>query len=169
MISDMENPDEFAVLSAIWILASNDERSLVTYRGIQHRLNLPDSYDVRGLVHMHGELFRLGMPPSQLNKWKDDMRAGKSLPSWIRSASDRARCIDELKSDDGFRSQFRSDAGAVRSDVAVIDWGLSHIERLRKAKSESREATWKSWQIWLVLAASVLGSIATLLAALLKK
>ena len=97
------------------------------------------------------------------------MRAGKSLPSWIRNAPDRARCIDELKSDDGFRSQFRSDAGASRSEVAIIDWGLSHIERLRKAKSESREAAWKGLQIWLVLAASVLGSIATVVAALLKK
>jgi hypothetical protein len=40
--------DEYAVLAAIWILASNDETSLITYRGVQQRLNLPAGYDIRG-------------------------------------------------------------------------------------------------------------------------
>jgi hypothetical protein len=56
------DPDEFAVLASLWILASNDENSLITYRGIEHRLNLSPAFDLRGLVRRHGELFRLGMP-----------------------------------------------------------------------------------------------------------
>ena len=55
----MDIPDEYAILAAICILASNDETSLITNRGVQHRLNLPPDYDILGLVRRHGELFRL--------------------------------------------------------------------------------------------------------------
>ena len=51
----------------------------------------------------------------------------------------------------------------------MIEWGLGHIERLRKARSEAREATAKSWQMWLVFATSLVGVIATIVAALLRK
>jgi hypothetical protein len=163
--------DEFAVLAAMWILASNDDNPLITYRSVQDRLNLPESFDVRELVRRHGELFRLRMPPSRLDQWKSDMRAGRRLPSWLKeaTAADRAQLIDALTPEDGFRSQFRSGADAPRSDVAVIEWGLGHIERLRKAKSEARAATAKSWQMWLVLGATILGVIATIVAAVLRK
>lgn len=165
------DPDEFAVLAAIWILASNDENALITYRGVQHRLNLSNDFDVPRLVRNHGELFRLGMPESRLQRWREDMRAGKRLPSWIREVAgdERVKLIEALRPDDGFRSQFRSGDNAPKSEVAVIEWGLSHIERLRKAQGEAREAMAKSWQMWLVFATSLLGVIATIAVALLKK
>jgi hypothetical protein len=111
------------------------------------------------------------MPAWILKQWKEEMHAGKRRPAWIREAkeSDRTRLIDDLTPDDGFRSQFRSEISAPRSDIAVIEWGLNHIERLRKARSEAREATAKSWQMWLVFGTSVLGVAATIVAALLKK
>lgn len=163
------SPDEYAVLAAIWILASNDETPLITYQSIQHRLNLPHNFDIRTLIRRHGELFRLGMPPSRLDKWKIEMRAGRRLPSWIREASnpDRPGLIEALGPADGFRSQFRSDLDAPRSAVAVIEWGLNHIERLRKAEFEARESTAKSWQMWLVFATSILGVIATIITAMI--
>ena len=163
-----DSPDEYAVLAAIWILASNDETSLITYRGVQHRLNLPADYDVQDLVRRHGELFRLGMPASRLEQWKNAMRDGNRLPSWIREAADqeRTQLIDAISSSDGFRSQFRAELAAPKSEMAVIDWGLSHIERLRKAHTEAREATAKSWHMWLVFAIGVLGVAATIIVAL---
>jgi hypothetical protein len=168
----MNTPDDYALLSAIWILACNDENNLITYKGIQHRLGLPKDYDVRGLVVQHGELFRQGMPASKLEEWKEDMRHGKRRPAFIRRAESdelRNRLIDTLQPSDGFRSQFRAETNAPRSEVVVIEWGLGHVERLRKAHYEARDATAKSWQIWLVFAASLLGVAATIIAALLKK
>jgi hypothetical protein len=161
-------PDEFAILSAVWILASNDERSLITYRRIQHRLHLPEGFDVRGLIGQHGELFRLNMPLSALVPWKAELKTGKGLPGWLREipASERLAHIDRLSTSDGFRSQFRAAIKAPRSEVVVIEWGLGHIERLRKARNEAREATAKSWQMWLVFGTSCLGVIATIIAAI---
>jgi hypothetical protein len=171
MNSSATVPDEFAVLSAIWILACNDETPVITYRSIRHRLNLPEDFDVAALVRSHGELFRLKIPPSRLKAWQDEMKRGEHMPSWIREATGIARIqlIDALKPEDGFRSQFRAELNAPKSAVTVIEWGLTHIERLRKARSEAREATAKSWQMWLVLAASLLGVVATIVAAILKK
>jgi len=105
MTTNSDDPDEFAVLAAIWILASNDESPLITYRGVQHRLNLSQDFDVRTLVRRHGELFRLGMPASRLEQWKSDMRADRQLPAWIReiSGDERAQLINGLKPEDGFR------------------------------------------------------------------
>ena len=88
--------DEFAVLAAIWILACNDEIPVITYRGIRHRLNLPDNFDLNGLVLRHGELFRLGIPPSRLKDWKADLRAGRHMPSWIREVTGSAREVVRL-------------------------------------------------------------------------
>lgn len=167
----MPTVDEFATLSAIWILASNDETSLITYRGLRSRLHLPDGYDLESLIARHGELFRLGLPKSRLELWKNDMRQGNHLPAWIREADQlhRNKYIENLGPNDGFRSQFRAGYSAPKSEVAVIEWGLGHIERLRKAQSEVRAATAKSWQMWVVFAASVLGTIATVIAALYGK
>jgi hypothetical protein len=124
MKTNSSGPDQFAVLSAIWILACNDETPVMTYRGIRHRLNLPDDLAVENLVQNHGELFRLRIPPSRLKTWKDDMLKGNHMPSGIREAtgSDRIQLITNLRPEDGFRSQFRAEASAPKSDVAVIEW-----------------------------------------------
>jgi hypothetical protein len=171
MTDRSDSVDEFSVLSAIWILASNDDLPSITFRGIRQRLNLPDTFDVESLVRRHGELFRLKIPASWLEQWKAQMRAGQHMPSWIRehTGADRIALIDSLRPEDGFRSQFRADAAAPRSEVAVIEWGLNHIERLRKADTEARQATAKSWQMWLLFVTSVLGIAATIAAALVKK
>jgi hypothetical protein len=51
--------EELDTVAAIWILASNDERPEISYRGIRHRLRLADGLDLRRLVASRGELFRL--------------------------------------------------------------------------------------------------------------
>jgi hypothetical protein len=48
----MSDLDDFAVLAATWIIASNDENPLVTYRSVQLRLNLPPAYDLHGLIRL---------------------------------------------------------------------------------------------------------------------
>lgn len=139
---EIKGSDELDILSAIWILASNDENPIVTYEGIKYRLGLPDGYDVKSLIQSRGEMFRRGVPSRRLERWKLEMRANKHLPSWIRDIEDekeRKLKIEALTPDDMFRSQFRSEADAPRSPIEIIKWGLEHIDRLRKAGVEARE------------------------------
>ena len=150
--STIKGSDEFDILSAIWILASNDEDSIITYEGIKYRLDLPEALDIRGLVQSHGELFRRRVTAHQLEELKRDMLAGKRLPSWIRDIkdpSDRNATIQKLATHDAFRSQFRTEENAPRSDIEIIDWGLQHIDRLRKASIEHREQKAK-WRVILL-------------------
>lgn len=145
--------DEFDVISAMWIFASNDKNPLITLKGIRFRLNLPEDYPVEDLVNKRGELFRRPTDPTALNEWKDRMRKGAEIPSWIRTISDRKKrddTIDSLDLKDVFRSQFRPTKDADTSPIDLIKWGLEHIERLRKAAAEARDAHAKSWQMWLV-------------------
>ena len=48
------------LVSAIWILASNDENPLITYRGLIHRLGLPPDFNIKATVASRRELFRPG-------------------------------------------------------------------------------------------------------------
>lgn len=169
---DLLQPDVFDVLSAAWVMACNDENPIITYEGIRQRLNLPSSFDMRSLIGARGDLFRRGVSQRRLGAWKDVMRTGKHLPNWIREIEDldlRRRTIDELTVDSVFRSQFRTEDGAQRSSLEVIDWGLQHIDRLRKATFEARDKSAKSWQMWLVFATGILSIIATIAVAILKK
>jgi hypothetical protein len=134
--------DDLDTLSAIWILSCIDENPILTYRGITFRLGLPDAIDVRGLVLSRSELFRPGVLPSRLKKWKDLMKEGKMRPGWISempTEEERLSAIKALTRNDVFRSQFRAAEGAPKSDIEIIDWGLNHIERLRKSAAEERE------------------------------
>jgi hypothetical protein len=147
-------PDNFDILSAIWILSCNDENSLITYKGIVKRLNLAKNFDVEALVKSRPELFRLGGSEKRINEWKNQMRQGKSMPSWIRDISDgneRNQKIDAIVPSDVFRSQFRAKQDSPQSSLEIIEWGLSHIDRIRKARVDSREGTAKSWQGWLLI------------------
>ncbi len=167
-----DNRDRFDVLSALWVLTCNDPISIMTYRGIKYRLNLPTDYDVKSLVEERGELFRPKVPTSRLKEWKTAMRSkvGKR-PAWIRDLGDETlqlRAIEELSVDDVFRSQFRIRTEGTEEDVPpstleIIDWGLQHIERLRKANLEAREEVIKRWQLWSVILLSVINIVATLL------
>lgn len=100
------------------------------------------------------------------------MLRSKHLPSWIREIENPAtqkQKIESLVSDDVFRSQFRAESSAERSPVEIIDWGLQHIERLRRANLEAREQSAKSWQIWLVFAVGIINIVATIVVALLQQ
>jgi hypothetical protein len=88
------------------------------------------------------------------------MLLGQHLPSWIRAIEDeniRREKIQSLTPDDVFRSQFRAEPKASRSPIEIIDWGLQHIDRLRKAGSEAREEKAKKWtNLWMPLASIIL-------------
>ena len=77
----IESPDEFDVLSAVWILASNDQNRIITYEGVTFRFSLQKDFPVRDFVRARGDLFKLGVPQSHLERWKERMRVGKSWPS----------------------------------------------------------------------------------------
>lgn len=160
----VSEPDDIDIVSAIWVMASNDENPMITYEGIRYRMGLPDSYDVRGLVRKKPELFRHGVSSSRLANWKNQMRIGKSLPSWIReieNPQERTSIIDSLATSDIFRSQFRTEADSPRSSLEVIDWGLQHIDRLRKARTEARTARNTNLQLWSVIILGILNIVAT--------
>src|SRR5215470_5249985 len=83
--------DEFDLLSALWIIASNDTNPLITYEGIKYRLNLPNNYNIKGLVHKRGELFRDHVSAHRLEDWKNTITENPSRrPSWIRSLGEES-------------------------------------------------------------------------------
>ena len=164
--------EELDIVSAVWIMASNDETSLITYEGIRYRLGLAADVDVRTLIRRRGELFRPGANVAHLEAWKTDMLAGRRLPAWIRAVPDagiREGTIRGLTVVDVFRSKFRTTRDAERSPIEVMKWGLEHIDRLRKARLEAREATAKSWQMWLMFGGTVAGILTQIVIALIKK
>lgn len=152
--------DDLDIVSAIWILASNDENPLITYRGLTHRLGLPVKYNVRAIIASRPELFRPGATESRINTWKGEMRGGKSLPGWVNASNSEAEkkaAIEAITPNEVFRSQFRAHSNAERSPIEIIKWGLEHLDRLRKAKAEAKDASAKKWQIWLVFWVTLLG------------
>lgn len=168
MASDLEKLD---LISAVWILASNDENHLITYEGIRERLGLDKDFDVIGLVCSRRELFRPGAPLSELEEWRSAMRNNSRLPTWIKVIPDdaeRLKAIDGLSQEDVFRSQFRANRGSSKSDVQIVSWGLEHIDRLRKSKIASWEASAKSWQMWLVFGVGIANIVATIVVAYIK-
>lgn len=157
--------EELDLISAVWILASNDENHLVTFEGIRERLGLSAQTDVRALVLKRRELFRPGAPPGELESWKADMRNGARIPKWIALIKDPAKrgsTIEDLSAEDVFRSQFRIGLRAPVSQIQVVTWGLEHLDRIRKGRIASREASAKSWQMWLVFAVAVANIIISL-------
>lgn len=165
---DKYDVDEFDVLSAAWILSCNDENPIITYDGLKHRLGLPGGYDIKLLIAKRGELFRKGVPEDRLQRWKYEMLAGKHIPSFIKvlnSEDDRRNAINALSAHDVFRCQFRTSGNAEKSPIEVINWGLQHIDRLRKAKLEFKDVSAKQWQVWLVFGAAVVGVIVQIIIA----
>ncbi len=157
--------DELGLVSAIWILASNDENPLITYAGIRNRLGLCNDSYVKTIVQKRRELFRLGAPQDQVDAWKARLKEGKGMPSWLNEITDlkqRAKAIDDLSPKDVFRSQFRTTSGAKRSPIEIITWGLEHLDRRQKARLAARDVSAKSWQVWLVFGTSFLGILVQL-------
>jgi len=167
-----DTQDEFGILFALWILASNDENPIITYAGIKYRLDLPEHYELEALVRKRGELFRRRVPPYRLEKWKARLRENPiRRPAWIQNKGDEAlqlQALEALTVDDVFRSQFRAGEEAPRSSTEIIAWGLEHIERLRKSSQEAREEKIKSLQLWSVIILSLINIAVTILVAILK-
>ena len=147
------------ILSSIWILACNDAKPLITFDGIKHRLGLGDDVNVAELVRAHGELFRFGMPSSQLKAWQEEMLRNEHIPSHIRAIENpeaRREAIQRLAVSDGFRSQFRGRGSAERSPIEVISWGLEHIERIRNAEVEKKGQMRSVFKdIWIPLLSAI--------------
>ena len=163
--------DDLDTVSAIWILASNDENPLITYKGLIHRLGLPPSCDVRAIIASRPELFRPGATDARMSAWKANLRLGKSLPGWLKAiedSSERSAAIEALSVSDVFRSQFRAHSGAERSPIEIIKWGLEHLDRLRKARAEANDASVKRWQMWLVFWVTLLGVVSQFVIAFAK-
>lgn len=160
--ADGTKKDEFAILSSIWILASNDENPLMTYQGIAYRLGINDILRIKKLISDHQEIFRLYVSKVQVNEWKQDMNAGKRLPGWIRDMEDpekKEAAIMALTPEDIFRSQFRVVKNSPKTQIEVIQWGLEHIERLRKADLEERTTGLKFLEVWGALILSAINLV----------
>lgn len=162
--NDIPPSEEFGVLTATWILACNDKNPIMTYRSIQQRLEL-ENYPleaIRTVIQSRGELFRKRVPSSYLRRWKQQMLSGKHLPTWMLDVdkSERPKLINDLGPDGVFISQFRADdkqpsweGGSTRE---IIDWGLQHIERLRKASMEVRDEIIRKRQLTVLIVVSIL-------------
>lgn len=109
--------------------------------------------------------------PGELEDWQASMRKGSRLPVWIKLIEEdpnRLSAIDSLSHKDVFRSQFRANRDSPKSEVAVLSWGLDHIDRIRKSKIASQEVSAKSWQMWLVFFIGVANIVATIAVAVVK-
>jgi hypothetical protein len=158
----IEQIDQLDALSAIWILSCIDENPILTYRGIVNRLNLDEKLDIPALVGSRRELFRPGVLKSRLEDWKQKMRAGKSLPGWILEIEDgteRTKVIDGLSRSDVFRNQFRVPRNAPKCDLEIIDWGLQHLDRLRKGALEARDEKIKRVSTLFLPAGAIITSL----------
>ena len=158
------NSDDLDIVSAIWILSCNDENPIITYEGIKYRLNLPEEFDLKGLVKSRGELFREKVPERRLKGWKKLMMQGNHQPSWIKDIQDddgRKKKIESITTEDVFRNQFRWQNNAPAAPIEIIEWGLQHIDRLRKANIESKEKRLKKISnIWIPLISMVVALFA---------
>ena len=64
-----------------------------------------------------------------------------------------------------FEDQFRDTKDSEKSPVEVINWGLQHNDRLRKARIESKDVSVKQWQLWLVFGTAAVGVIVQIIIA----
>jgi hypothetical protein len=146
--------DDFDTLTSVWILSCNDENSIISYEGIKHRLSLEKSFNLKMLIESRRELFRTNVPLSRIEEWKMQMLQGKRLPAWLKlyKSEDRINKINSLTTTDCFRCQFRTENRAPKAPLEIIDWGLKHIDRLRKAEFETTDFKIKKWtNIWIPL------------------
>jgi hypothetical protein len=144
--ASVEKVDE-DIQSAIWVLSCIDENPIMTYRGIASRTAITEA-EARKLVGSRRELFRPGVRASQLETWKTKMRTGRGLPAWILEmpdAKERQKAIDDLSQNDVFRNQFRVESGAPKCSIETINWGLTHLDLIRRSASTAREEKLKRW------------------------
>lgn len=160
----MKKTDNLDILSSIWILASNDENCFITYKSVKHRLGLDENFDVEKLITLHGELFRLKAQKNAVEDWKAKMLKGKHLPSWIKAITDinqQTDIINKLTENDIFRSQFRAEINAKPSNIEIINWGLEHIERIRRISLEKKEENYKKFtSFWIPILSTFISFVA---------
>jgi hypothetical protein len=134
------------ILSAIWVLSCIDENPIMTYRGIANRVGTTEP-EARKLVGSRRELFRPGVLNSRLNAWKTKMQTGSSIPAWILEmpAQEQPKAIDDLSTNDVFRNQFRVEDRAPKCTIETINWGLTHLDLIRKSAATAREEKLKRW------------------------
>jgi hypothetical protein len=155
------------VLPAIWVLSCNDENPIITYRGIAIRIGITEA-EAKKLVGERRELFRPGIRLSRLNNWKERMRDGKSLSGWIQEIKDvdeRRKAIEALSRDDVFRNQFRVENEAPKCSIEIINWGLNHLDLIRKSAAAVRDERLKRWGTVILPTAAILVSLAVALMA----
>ena len=158
--------EEAGILSAVWVLSCNDENPLMTYESIRDRLSLINEYPLEQLIRRRSELFRQGAPISTIDAWKESMLQGIQVSAWIKRLpeSERDAAIEAIGSQHVFRSQFRVKRNAEKSPIELIEWGLQHIERLRKADLESQESRWKWLKEGVIPVLSVITAIVAIVA-----
>jgi hypothetical protein len=73
----------------------------------------------------------------RVREWLGDRTINSSQQALENFLDDRF-VVDEI----AFRSRFRidRDLGAEPSDLATVNWGLEHIERLRRGRAETRQS-----------------------------
>jgi hypothetical protein len=92
-----------------------------------------------------------------------------SIPAWVFESDDpldRRKAIESIRTDDVFKSQFRSPKSSLKSGpspIEVIDWGLEHLERLRRAEEERKESQWKWFKEGLIPILSVIVALGTVI------
>lgn len=157
--------DDFDILTSVWVLSCNDENSIISFEGIKHRLSLDKDFDLNKLIESRRELFRTNVPSTRIEEWKKQMLQGKRLPAWIRlyKNDERTKKINSLTTTDCFRCQFRTENRAAKAPLEIIDWGLKHIDRLRKAEFETNDFKIKKWtNIWIPLVSLIVALSAVL-------
>ena len=160
--------EEFDILSSIWIMANNDEDSLMFYKSVKNRLGLHSNYPLNEIISKRSELFRKKISQHRLDllkiKWLAEcVKAHPKIPSFIfrlDTIQERTDLINSMTVDHIFRSQFRVKEDAPKADIEIIDWGIKHIERLRNnviEKKEKRKRILK--EIWIPIGSLLLTMI----------
>jgi len=147
------DPEILDKVSMIWMLASNDADAIITYRGIADRVPDLTVNGAKALVRAWPELFSPVVASGWLTEWKQWVIADGHYPRWVlaqypddpagnpQAIKDaRNAAIQKLDRGDVFRSQFRTRDQPARSTTEQIKLGIEHLDRLRKAVMEAREA-----------------------------
>lgn len=159
---------EFDILTSVWIMASNDQNPFMLYETVRRRLDLPDNYPLEKIIAKRSELFRKKVPEYRIDSLKKDWIKKcdldeKKIPSFLQkfqTKEERINYLNSISEKDIFRSQFRIENDADRSDIEIIDWGLKHIERLRNNLIEEREKKKRNYkEIWIPIGSLILTMI----------
>lgn len=169
----IDKTSHLEIVSAAWIIASNDPIALIHYDKLKERLSLEnDDFNLKNLIARHGELFKFEGLEKDVNAWKEAMKGGEKLPPYIKrldKGPERNKAIDEIQESDFFRSRFRNTYDAPRSDITIINWGLEHVNRIRTLLVEEKKN--KFWLIsnFLIPVLTALVSVCALIISYLQQ